>query len=80
MRSQFYNPEREPLTPANGRTAGVLPQAPSGDARANDSGFCGQIEMVPLNHLYGLTAGMIYTVVCGYEMVLAHALDPACCP
>ena len=51
MRSQFYNPEREPLTPANGRTAGVLPQAPSGDARANDSGFCGQIEMVPLNHL-----------------------------
>ncbi len=51
MRTQFYNPEREPLTPANGRTAGVLPQAPSGDARANDSGFCGQIEMVPLYHL-----------------------------
>jgi ParB-like chromosome segregation protein Spo0J len=28
-----------------------LPQAPSADARANDSGFCGQIEMVPLTHL-----------------------------
>ena len=51
MRTQFYDPEREPLTPANGRTAVVLPQAPSADARANDSGFCGQIEMVPLNHL-----------------------------
>ncbi|MEQ1876381.1 MAG: AMP-binding protein [Bdellovibrionia bacterium] len=33
--------------------------------------FC----MVPMTHLYGLTAGMIYSIVCGYEMCFAHALE-----
>jgi long-chain acyl-CoA synthetase len=34
-------------------------------------------SILPLNHLYGLTAGVLYSMACGSEYVIAHSLAPA---
>jgi long-chain acyl-CoA synthetase len=33
-------------------------------------------SILPLNHLYGLTAGVLYSLACGAEYVFAHSLAP----
>jgi long-chain acyl-CoA synthetase len=33
-------------------------------------------SILPLNHLYGFTAGVLYSLACGSEYVFAHSLKP----